>query len=140
MPLDSNRPLQRVHNGGDGIWDGAGWGAVAGAGATALAYGTAVHGAKHLQNLNTVLAGNRQGKLYENNARRAAFGKRHYSEEALQAKALKMENRAAAVNKMLGNMQKTGEFAFGSAKRTAATVTTGLLGGMIAGAITDSID
>jgi|GEM_PF-5798646 len=140
MPLDSNRPVQRVNNGGDGIWDGAGWGIVAGTGATALAYGASVHGAKHLRDLNTTLTGVRQGKLYEKNARWAAFGKRHYSEAALQTKALKMEQRAARMNSMLGNVQKAGDFAFGSSKRAIISGATGLLGGMIAGTITDSMN
>lgn len=140
MATESNKPMQRVHNGGDGIWDGAGWGLVAGASAMGAAYGAGVHGAKHLQNLNTSMVGKRQGKMYEDNVRRAAFGKRYHSDAALQTKALKMENRAAGINKMLGGVRAGGDFAFGSGKRAIVSGATGLLGGMMAGAGIDHIN
>jgi hypothetical protein len=139
MAMESNRPISRVHNGNDGIWDGAAWGMGAGAVATGMMYGASVHGAKHLSNTNMTMAGRAQGRLFENNARNAAFGKKHYGEEALQAKALKMEARAGRNAKMLSGMQAGGDFAFGSARRAMIAGSAGLLGGALVGGVVDSL-
>jgi hypothetical protein len=140
MPLDSNRPLQRVHNGGDGIWDGAGWGVVAGAGATTVAYGTAVHGAKHLANLNAMMTGRAQARMIARNNKAIEKNKKHYSEAAMQERLTKVAKRSDRFISAMDKVGETGHFAFGSAKRAASTVATGLLGGMIAGAVIDSIE
>ncbi|MCY9186572.1 hypothetical protein [Bacillus halotolerans] len=139
MALDSNRPLTSVHNDQNGIWEGAGWGLGAGAVATGMMYGATMHGTKHLQNLNMSMLGKKQGRLYEMNERNAAFGKKAYSEEVLQRKALEMEARAGRNAKMLSTMQAGGKFAFGSGKRAMIAGATGLLGGALIGGISDSL-
>lgn len=138
MALDSNKPVQNVHNGGDGIWEGAAWGLGAGVAATGLMYGATTHGAKHLSKMNMSHAGKAQGRLYEKNARNAAFGKRHLGEGALQMKALGIEQRAGRNAKMLTGMSSAGNFAFGSGKRAMIAGSVGLLGGMFAGAGIDA--
>jgi hypothetical protein len=122
MALESNRPVSRVHNGNDGIWEGAAWGMGAGAAATGMMYGASVHGAKHLQNLNTASLGKKQAKL---------------DPEALKAKGAKMEARAGRNAKMLSGMQAGGQFAFGSGKRAMIAGSAGLLGGALVGGVVD---
>lgn len=137
MAVDSNRPYQRVHNGGDGIWDGAGWGALAGAGAVGVAYGTSVHGAKHLASLNERMMLRGNDRIAAKNRKRADAHKPHLTEADLTQK-LEMRNmNSQRFGYHMGNIQGAGDFMFGGWKRAAVTAGAGLLGGMLVGGAID---
>lgn len=119
MALDSNRPVQRVHNGGDGIWDGAAWGLGAGAAATGAMYGATVHGAKHLEALN-----DRYGSHTPRKPKNADyFAKRD----------LRYNMNAHRINQ-LGSAGS-----LFSGKKALITGGVGLMGGMITGASIDAL-
>lgn len=137
MAVDSNKPVGRVHNGGDGIWDGAGWGAAAGVGAMGLAYGTSVHGAKHLSNLTSYAGGKLNSGMISNNSKNRLKGKRNYSENVMSKRLSNANKMTDTLISGMDNLQKAGSFGFGSGKRAIVSGATGLLGGMMAGAAID---
>jgi hypothetical protein len=123
MALDSNRPLNRVNSGSDGIWDGAAWGLGAGAAATGMMYGATVHGSKHLDSLN-------QKRFVSGNNKLAAKNK--LTDNRLAKRVANSEMMTYRMNQM----QSVGGSLFGG-KRAMLTGAAGLMGGMVAGAITD---
>ncbi len=138
MSMDSNRPYRSVYNNGDSIWDGAGWGAAAGIGATGIAYGASVHGAKHLSALNRNMALSFPIRDSVRNERRIDKGRKHFSEADLADRAERRGSLHAGIGKGIGHVQKAGQYAFGSGKRSIVTGAAGVLGGMLAGAGIDA--
>ncbi len=138
MAVDSNRPYRSVYNNGDSIWDGAAWGAAAGVGATGVAYGVGVHGAKHLGALNRNMAINFPMRDELRNQSRIDKGRKHFSEADLAERAEKRGNIHVGIGKGIDRVQNAGQYAFGSGRRAAITGAAGLLGGMMAGAGIDA--
>lgn len=140
MAMDSNKPISRVHNGNDGIWDGAGWGMLAGAGATGIAYGAGVHAAPRMAQAmenNVINGGIRDMK--RNNAR-IDKGKPFRSPEMLSNRNNRRIAQAGLGIKTMNNIHGAGKFGFGSAKSAMITGSAGLLGGALVGGIVDHLN
>jgi hypothetical protein len=140
MAVDSNMPYQRVNvqaNNNDTIWNGAAYGAGAGLGAAGLTYGATTHGARGLDTLNSKVAGSKTTRMQTRNTDRLIDGKRAFPQNELKRNIGKVNARSGKVSKGLGHIQSAGSGMFGSKKRAIGTVATGLMGGMLAGGITD---
>ncbi|MCU5224203.1 hypothetical protein [Bacillus tropicus] len=133
MAMESNRPMQRVYNGGDGIWDGAAWGLAAGAGATATAYGASMYGAQHMSTLRMNMASRAQNRLLTKN-KDVQPNERKYGE--VQRKLTNINKRADKFVGAMDSVHNAGKTAF-KGKRGLATAGAGLLGGMIIGGAVD---
>lgn len=146
MPVDSNKPLQRVSvqsNHNDTIWNGAAWGAGAGIGAAGLTYGATMHGARGLSNLNYKVAGNKTVREMTRADKLKEKGKPFMSSAGIDAIHEHRMDKADAFSNKMGKVQKAGNFMFGegphgSLKRSMVAGAAGLLGGMVTGALIDS--
>jgi hypothetical protein len=141
MAVDSNMPYQRVSvqaNHNDTVWNGAAWGAGAGVGALGLTYGATTFGARGVDNLSAKVAGNKTTRLMTRNEKRNAAGKSHLTSLGLEEKINGVINKQLGVHTAMGRVQGFGEAVFGGKKRLLAGAATGLLGGMVAGAVIDA--
>lgn len=137
MAVDSNMPYDRVNvqaNNNDTIWNGAAIGAGAGLGAMGLTYGATTHGARGLSNLNQKSAGNKTIREQMRADRLRESGKPHLSDATLQGIQDHRFDRADAFSGKMGKVNSLGTKAFGSKKKMVGAATTGLMGGMLAGA------
>ena len=135
MAMDSNKPISRVHSSNDGIWDGAGWGMLAGPGATGLAYGTSVHAAPRIaQGIENGIVNAGINDMKRNNTRMDK-GKRYFSPTTLSSRNDNRIRRGGYGIKTMNNMHGAGKFAFGNAKSAMITGSAGLLGGALVGGL-----